>query len=406
MKLLFDIKEVKEYIESINQKLHIFKQDFYIEEILGGFINKIYLIKDQNGSIILKQTWPYFYTSGPSWPLSLARFSVEVTCLLKFNDIAPGFSPRVIYRDYSNKIILMEYLLNYKSIDNFIDNYFTIPQLAEQLAYFLAHITFHTSDFSISSTSKKVLAKKLINPSIVSISENLVFSDPFIRNEKPLSKSYLDDERNAILCDPEIKYELAILKNRFINYPQSLLHGDLHQGSILSNGTNIKIIDPEFGFLGPIGYDLGLVLSTLITSFVSLSEESPNTPSMKVYFRNTIKDFWFNYKKIFLELWEKDTTGHMFNQAYWDFEGGNEKFTCYKNDYMIQILQDSCGYAGSRILAGTIGSITFPCIEKISGSNNKKNVEIRAINIGKKLVLKRKNINEVSTILDLITETD
>ena len=33
-----------------------------------------------------------------------------------------------------------------------------------------------------------------------------------------------------------------------MNYSQSLIHGDLHSGSIFINEKGIKIIDPEFSF--------------------------------------------------------------------------------------------------------------------------------------------------------------
>lgn len=46
-----------------------------------------------------------------------------------------------------------------------------------------------------------------------------------------------------------LQVEVAILRNNFMNNAQSLLHGDLHTGSIFINQRGLKVIDPEFAFM-------------------------------------------------------------------------------------------------------------------------------------------------------------
>lgn len=48
-----------------------------------------------------------------------------------------------------------------------------------------------------------------------------------------------------------------------MNNAQALIHGDLHSGSIFINEKGIKVIDPEFAFYGPMGYDIGNVIGNL-----------------------------------------------------------------------------------------------------------------------------------------------
>jgi len=47
------------------------------------------------------------------------------------------------------------------------------------------------------------------------------------------------------------------------------LHGDLHTGSIMVTQDSTKCIDPEFGFYGPMGFDLGAFLGNLILAYIS-----------------------------------------------------------------------------------------------------------------------------------------
>ena len=54
----------------------------------------------------------------------------------------------------------------------------------------------------------------------------------------------------------KLKAEVGMLRNAFMNNAQALIHGDLHSGSIFINKNGIKVIDPEFAFYGPRGYDI------------------------------------------------------------------------------------------------------------------------------------------------------
>lgn len=48
-----------------------------------------------------------------------------------------------------------------------------------------------------------------------------------------------------------------------MNHAQALVHGDLHSGSIFVNEEGLKVIDPEFAYYGPIGYDIGNVIGNM-----------------------------------------------------------------------------------------------------------------------------------------------
>lgn len=51
-------------------------------------------------------------------------------------------------------------------------------------------------------------------------------------------------------------------KYKFMTEAQALLHGDLHSGSIMVTDTDTKVIDPEFGFMGPMAFDIGNYIVT------------------------------------------------------------------------------------------------------------------------------------------------
>ncbi|RIV96587.1 phosphotransferase, partial [Vibrio harveyi] len=73
---------------------------------------------------------------------------------------------------------------------------------------------------------------------------------------------------NDIYNDNNLKEKVAKLKCKFYNKKQSLLHGDLHTGSIMVKPfNNIKVIDSEFSFYGPIGFDIGSLFGNFLLNY-------------------------------------------------------------------------------------------------------------------------------------------
>ena len=48
---------------------------------------------------------------------------------------------------------------------------------------------------------------------------------------------------------------------------EAFLHGDLHTGSLMCTTESTLVIDPEFAFAGPMGFDVGSFLANLMFSF-------------------------------------------------------------------------------------------------------------------------------------------
>ncbi len=60
--------------------------------------------------------------------------------------------------------------------------------------------------------------------------------------------------------------EMGLAKQRFQESTQSLMHGDLHTGSVFvrAEGESVRAFDSEFGTYGPTGFDLGAVWANLV----------------------------------------------------------------------------------------------------------------------------------------------
>ena len=67
----------------------------------------------------------------------------------------------------------------------------------------------------------------------------------------------------------KVKACAAQLKAKFVGCPQALIHGDLHSGSVMACKESTFVIDPEFAFYGPMGFDIGAIVANLLLAYVN-----------------------------------------------------------------------------------------------------------------------------------------
>lgn len=70
--------------------------------------------------------------------------------------------------------------------------------------------------------------------------------------------------------------------HRFCERAQALIHGDLHTGSMMVTTDSTQVIDSEFGFYAPMGYDIGAFLGNLILAYFSQDGHATETNDRKV----------------------------------------------------------------------------------------------------------------------------
>ncbi len=105
------------------------------------------------------------------------------------------------------------------------------------------------------------------------------------------------------------------LKWAFLTRGEALLHGDLHTGSVMVTETDTRVIDPEFAFFGPIGFDVGAVLANLMLSYLAQNGH-PGEPDAIAAYRHwlldTVEAVWTGFETKFLALWRTSATGDAF----------------------------------------------------------------------------------------------
>ena len=250
-------------------------EELFCNEIGDGNLNYVFRVGNQlyEKSIIIKQALPYAKVVGESMPLTLKRAQIESSALQKYREFIPESIPQILYTDDELAVTVMEDLSDYKILRKGLIEGEVYPLLPKHVGNYLAKTLFFTSDFGLNGREKKELVGRFINPELCKITEDLVFTDPFYDHESNDFEEELREKVEGLWSDSVVRLEAGKLKRKFLTQADALLHGDLHTGSIFVKEDDTKIIDPEFAFFGPIGFDIGQFFANILLNSLSRPKE-------------------------------------------------------------------------------------------------------------------------------------
>ena len=358
---LLDTETVKTYLV---EQLKLFPADEPLdaEEIGDGNINYVFRVRSRaNGkSIIVKQADRLLRSSGR--PLDITRSKREAEALRIYAGFTPQFIPQIYAYDNTMSAICMEdisYCGNLRK--ELMAGHPLPPNFTENAASFLADAVFATSDLFLPPEEKKERVSAFINPELCAISETLVFSEPYCNGKSrnritPGNEAFI---QKILYNDDTLKAEVASLRETFMNKAEALIHGDLHTGSIFignstgaaadSNGTTepcMKIIDPEFAFYGPIGYDLGNIIAHLYCAWMYAAFTREKRSAADEFIERIAAAIEALPQLFTAKALERCKTVPLSDPLY------NER---YIRRRLAEIVTDAYGFAGTEIIRRTVG---------------------------------------------------
>ncbi|PLT33217.1 S-methyl-5-thioribose kinase [Bacillus sp. V5-8f] len=391
-----------EAIQYVRKIAGIFPENAQLicKEIGDGNLNLVFRIMEQGSagkSIIMKQALPYARIVGDSWPLTLDRARIESEALLIQNSICPGLVPKVYHYDNEMALTIMEDLSTHIIMRKGLTARNRYPYFARQIGTFLARTLFFSSDLMLDSHHKKQKVRQFINPELCKITEELVFTDPFYDAETNQFNPLIKDDIKDIWGNDELKLEISKLKEKFLTHAQALIHGDLHTGSIMVTETDTKVIDPEFSFYGPMGFDIGALIANLLLSYCSHEGHTLDKTERlhyQDYLLMTIENIWTIFEEEFKALWQENAKGLYVS------------IPRYKEDYLLRLLHDTAGFAGCKMMRRVIGLAHVPDLESIKDPELRARGERLALAVGQVLVLKQGTVSKITDLTTLVRNID
>lgn len=348
-------------------------------EIGDGNINYVFRVSSEKSgrSLIIKQADRLLRASGR--PLGTGRSMIEAEVLALEGRLAPGFVPEVYHYDAVMAATAMEDVGEYKNLREELMANRVYPHLAENISSFLALTLLPTTDLVLPSDEKKRNVKRFINPELCDITEDLVLSEPYMsvpyreRNRNIITPGNEGFVTDRLYNDPELQYRAALLREAFMNRAEALLHGDLHTGSVFACPAGIKVLDPEFAFYGPMGYDIGCVVGNLFFAWANRAFTAPGEPSAEAIAR-TVRDVFDLTNRKLAEKYDELVSLPMYTNPL------------FKNAYLARVTAESAGYAGAELIRRTVGDSKVPELVRVTDLSVRVPMERALIELGTELV--------------------
>ncbi|WP_413380272.1 S-methyl-5-thioribose kinase [Alkalihalobacillus sp. 1P02AB] len=360
-------------------------EETVVSEIGDGNLNYVFHIISQTigRSFIIKQALPYAKVVGESWPLTLDRARIEASALKEAAKVVPELVPTVFHTDEELALTVMEDLSELTILRTGLIQGNKYPLVAQHIGTYLAHTLFTTSTFGLNQQETKKFAVTYSNPELCKITEDLVFTDPYFDSETNNFEEHLAPQVHELWQDKELKKEVAKLKYLFLTKSETLIHGDLHTGSIFVSETETKVIDPEFSFYGPFGFDIAAFLANLIMNYIAQEghqKDPEKKEDLQNYLLDTIEKTWDIFSNEFKKLWLETSI-----EPFSKLEG-------YVDDVLADIWQDTLGFTGCKMIRRMIGLAHVHDVDSIESAEIRLRVQTSIIDLGRKLIVERKQI--------------
>lgn len=366
------------------------------EEIGDGNLNLVFKIFDNQGRsrVIVKQALPWVRCVGESWPLTLDRARIEAETLIEHYKYCPQHTVKVTHYDAALAVMVMEDLSRYRIWRGELVRGAWYPEAAAQAGEYLAQTLFHTSDFCLHPHRKKAEVARFINPELCEITEDLFFNDPYIEHARNSYPAALEELVAGLRQDDELKIAVAGLKHRFFADAEALLHGDIHSGSIFVADGSLKVIDAEFGYFGPMGFDVGTALGNLLINYCALPgllapREAAEGRELRL---NDVREVWNTFETRFLALAAEKTTDVAL------------AYPGYAQAFLRKVWLDTIGYCGTELIRRTVGMSHVADMKNITDDAMRTECIRSAITLGKTLIIAAPHIDDIDALIARIRQ--
>jgi len=356
--------------------------------------------------VLIKQAVPYLRCVGESWPLSLRRNYFERKALEAHASVAPEYLPRVFAFDEASAAMVMEFLGEHIILRKGVMRGVRYPKFAEHITDYIAKTLFFTSDLFLSAGAKKAQMQLFCeNVDLCKITEDLIFTDPYrVAEKNRWTSPGLDAIANRFASDPELKIAITELKAKFLTAAEALIHGDLHTGSIMVNQDETKVIDPEFAFYGPMGFDVGLLLANFFLGYYSQAGLGCNPVEYETWLLEQVEEIWSKFERKFSALWDEHLQGDYLPARLLTRDTRAQVIDRVRADYLARLFDDSLGFAATEMIRRILGLAHVADMDEIADPSARALSETRALHAARELLVNRRDYGNIPQVLAMIRE--
>ncbi len=370
-----------------------------VREVGDGNLNLVFIVSGGTGTVVVKQALPYVRLIGESWPLPLYRAFFEHHALVRQAARDPGAVPEVFHFDETQALIAMEHLsphviLRYKLIAGE-----KVDGVGAFLGAHCARMAFRGSELHMASADKKAdVALFAGNVEVPAITEALIFTDPYYEAGMNRHTEGLDPLVATLRADVALKTEVQELFVKFASNTETMLHGDLHTGSILSTATESRVIDPEFAQYGPMGFDIGMLAANFLMAYFSqpAHRAQDELRDYQEWILRVTEDTFDAFDAEFRRLWASERTGMLFPARLFEDQGQSSEPAL--EAVLRATWEDALGFCGIEMHRRILSLAHNADFEAIEDPSARAPLEARSLMLGRGVIRERGGIGDAEVL--------
>lgn len=217
----------------------------------------------ETNTLILKQSVP-FVAKYPDIPAPADRIAVEAAFYqtIRASDALTRRSPNVVGFAAEHRLLA----LTDAGVGGDFTRWYTQPDSSSTTTRVLGAVTDWLGHLhGLTSHSHAVPAASFINADMRALNHAHIFDIPFATNNGLDLPEELVNFAAACRAEPQVMQRIERLGEMYLGKrpgpnPAVLLHGDFYPGSWVQHPSlDAVVLDPEFAFVGPAEFDLGVL---------------------------------------------------------------------------------------------------------------------------------------------------
>ena len=383
-------------------------EDWRVRDVADGNINSVFLVDGPDGGLCVKQALPYVRVHGESWPLDINRAVYENAYAARLAPHVGPLAPSVFHFDAGQFVIVMEKLEPHIILRKALIEGIPYPKVPVAVAEYVAQASFFTSDLAAPFETKAAdVALFSRNIFLQRISADLIFRDPYEtvwRNK--LIEPHLSAWEDAFRSDLDLKAAVARLRALYFGKTQSLIHGDLHTGSVMVTPEDTRVIDGEFAWVGPSGFDVGNFIAHYVMAWFAKGHQAGGA-SERAAFREVIAanivTFHETFRRRFLEIWRaEDNAGDAYPAAHFAGPAGEARLESLRQAYVDDIFRDTIGFLALKIIRRVLGYAQIADFLVIEDQEAQARAKAGALALARSLLLHPQRYPDIAAVVDAL----
>ena len=388
-------------VEALTQRVGQQASDWQVQEVGDGNLNLVFIVTGPRGKVIVKQALPYVRLVGDSWPLPLYRAFYEYHALTRQAARDPGAVPVIYHFDETQALIVMEFLAPHVILRRKLIAGERVAGLADFLGRFCARTAFRGSELSMQSGDKKAdVALFAGNVDIPAITEALVFTDPYFDAQMNNHTDGLTPVVDQLRGDAALKVKVQQMLQRFVSNTETMVHGDLHSGSIMSTDGESRVIDPEFVQYGPMGFDIGMLCANFLMAYFSQpAHRGADLAGYQEWILEIIADTARTFEAEFRHLWNTERTGILYPASLFEDQDHDSAAAC--DAVLAGIWRDAWAVCGIEMHRRCLSLAHNADFEEIADVALRARLEARNLMMGAALIHDADSIADAQAVCTL-----